>query len=337
MAKFPLSPLTSDRATKRQRTEASLSPPPSPLSEIRSATEITAHHAVPSLKQLCLANLNHAQAIRKACLDGHIELIKILLRNGADPISFVAHPEDDTIEIPILAYACMKGSTSLVQLLLEKGAAPEFEMLEEAFDRGHDSIRMLLMSKGVSIDMLGDDGFSLLHLACFHQDVEAVERLIKLGADVNHPASTGETALLLTFSKSDANPVTTANIMRMLLKADANTEIRWNEQTPLIFAGMLNNTTAFSILLEAGADRTVRSLGGLTLLQLACSPKVGASIFYRLFDHEGTKLWSSAKLLLAGLDDDQSNLKWNYMTVARPPISRRPPKTKRSASTDQTI
>jgi len=121
--------------------------------------------------------------------------------------------------------------------------------------------------------------------------------------------------------------------MRMLLKADANTEIRWNGQTPLIFACMLNNTTAFSILLEAGADRTVRSKGGLTLLQLACSPQVGASIFYRLLDHEGTKLWSSAKLLLAGLYDDQSNLKWNYMMVARPPISRRPPKTKRSAST----
>src|SRR5262249_6549595 len=147
----------------------------SPLAPIGSVGDLARHDTVPSLKQLCFAKLDPAQALREACNEDHIELIKILLCNGADPNSVVDNPDDATGDVPILAYACMIGSMSLVRLLLEKGAVPTYEMLEEAFDREHDSMVALLMGKGVSIDTLAEDGLSLLHSACYFQDPGAVE------------------------------------------------------------------------------------------------------------------------------------------------------------------
>jgi ankyrin repeat protein len=320
----------------------STTPPPplpssAPLASIGSVRELTEHHEVPSLERLCLANLDLAQALQEACNQNQIELIKILLCNGADPNSLVDNPDADTGDVPILAYACMIGSTSLVRLLLEKGAVPTYEMLEEAFDREHDSIVRLLMSKGVSIDTLQSDGFSLLHFACYHQELKQVERLLKLGSDVNHSAVSGETPLILTFSNPDAGPDITKSIMRTLLAARVEKEKPWQGDTPLVVALLQNKFTAFSLLLEAGADRTVKSQAGWTLLEIACLPEISASIFYKLLDHEGPKLWSSAKRLLVDRDDEQSDLKWNYMAAARPPLSPRPTKRQRTCSINQTI
>jgi uncharacterized protein len=311
----------------------STTPPPplpssAPLASIGSVRELTEHHEVPSLKQLSLEELDVGQELRNACRRGDIELIKILVREGADPNSLVENCYENIADpIPILAYGCIKGWTSLVDLLLEKGAAPSYSMLEDAFYRRSDSIIALLKGKGVNIDTLQSDGYSLLHFACYHQELGQVERLINLGADVNHCAKTGETPLILAFSKPHTQPANTKRIMRMLLNGRAKTEVRWNERTPLLWACMLNNETAFSLLLEAGADRAAMSANGRTLLEVACSPDVSASIFCTLLDHE-PKLRPLARELLDDFEDEQSILKLQYL---------RPAKRKRADSIDQTV
>src|SRR5262249_43602527 len=259
-------------------------PPPAPLAPIGSVEELTAHH-----------ELSPAEVLYNACLESDIKLIEELVRDGANYSCFVPHPDNADSEermgdIPILAYACMIGSTSLVQLLLEKGAEPAYWMLREAFDHGKDSIVALLMSKGVSIDTLTKDGGSLLHMACFYQRAEEVERLIKLGANVNHCDINGEPPLILSFEHRDATPAKTREIMQKLLDAGADKEIRWGGDTPLIAAARANNLTAFSLLLEKGADANVKSSEGLTLLQITSAPKISKAIRNRLRAHMGLEL-----------------------------------------------
>src|SRR5690242_14450137 len=92
----------------------STTPPPplpssAPLASIGSVRELTEHHEVPSLKQLSLAELDVGHELRNACRRGDIELIKILVREGADPNSLVENCYENIADpIPILAYGCIK-------------------------------------------------------------------------------------------------------------------------------------------------------------------------------------------------------------------------------------
>jgi hypothetical protein len=221
-------------ATPPQETPASS--PPLPFAP--AVHGLPAHHTVPSLAQLCFATLDAAQELGKACRDGDIELVRILLRNGA---------------------------------------VPTFEMLKEAFTNHHDAIVALLKSKGVSIDTLTEGG-SLLHTTVYHHQVEPIDRLIELRANVNHPDMTGEPPLILAFQKEGTKPATTREIMLKLLDAGADIEIRSRGDTPLIAAARQNNFTAFSLLLDQGADTDVWSHEGYTLLQLTSVPEINPAI-----------------------------------------------------------
>jgi ankyrin repeat protein len=274
---YSAQPTTIRGTTATPPRETPASSPPSPFAPIGSVRELRAY-PVPPLARLCFARLDLVETLFSACEEDDIQLIKILVHNGADPNCLVPHPENDMKEIPILAYACMKGSKSLVQLLLAKSAVPAYEMLKEAFDRGHDSIVALLMNNGVSIDTLTKEGGSLLHMAVYHHQVEEVDRLIELGTDVDHRDMNGEPSLMLAFQKEDTTPATTREIMLKLLDAGADIDIGWRGDTPLIMAVRVNNFTAFSLLLDQGADTDVRSHEGYTLLQLTSAPQINPAI-----------------------------------------------------------
>ncbi len=273
---YSAQPTTIRGTTATPPRETPASSPPSPFAPIGSVRELRAY-PVPPLARLCFARLDLVETLFSACEEDDIQLIEILVHNGADPNCLVPHPENDMKEIPILAYACMKGSESLVQLLLAKGAVPAYEMLKEAFINHHDSIVALLMNNGVSIDTLTEGG-SLLHTTVYHHQVEPIDRLIELRANVDHPDMAGEPPLILAFMKEGTKPATTREIMLKLLDAGANIEIRSSGDTPLIVAARENNFTAFSLLLDQGADTDVRSHEGCTLLQLTSAPEINPAI-----------------------------------------------------------
>jgi ankyrin repeat protein len=96
--------------------------------------------------------------------------------------------------------------------------------------------------------------------------------------------------LIVAFEKRDTTPAMTREIMLKLLDTGADIEIRWGGDTPLIAAARANNLTAFSLLLDKGANKNVKSDEGDTLWDIVMAPEIHPSIFYRLMGYKGPEL-----------------------------------------------
>jgi len=89
-------------------------------------------------------------ALMEACMDGHVQVAKLLLDHGAD-----VNMPPDSYESPLTLSAC-GGHFELASLLIERGANLEevndegYTPLMEASREGHDDIVNLLISKGRS-------------------------------------------------------------------------------------------------------------------------------------------------------------------------------------------
>lgn len=107
-------------------------------------------------------------------------------------------------------------------------------------------------------------GRTPLGLATWHDDVEAMRRLIAAGADVNTPDFVGDPPLAIACVRPGADAV------RALLDAgaDPNARIR-KDGTPLAFAAVSGNVEAMELLLKRGADIHVEYTGHQDLLQIA--------------------------------------------------------------------
>ncbi len=110
-----------------------------------------------------------------------------------------------------------------------------------------------------------DDGG--LHLAVLQDDIDAIERHIAAGSDLDAKDAFGSTPLTLatTFDRTDA--------ARLLIGAGADLELRDREgSAPLHIAALLGRVDIAEALLDAGADRQSRNGGGATAFDIAASP-----------------------------------------------------------------
>jgi ankyrin repeat protein len=108
---------------------------------------------------------------------------------------------------------------------------------------------------------------SALQLAAIFCDAEAVECLIKAGADVNAKGMDDCTSLHFAAVETK-NP----DILRLLLQAgaDVNARVRSSGWTPLHAAvSRTKNPDILRLLLQAGADVNAKDTGGQTPLDLA--------------------------------------------------------------------
>jgi ankyrin repeat protein len=98
-----------------------------------------------------------------AAFFGHLELVKILLDAGAPMLSISNNNEAN---LPISA-AGAGGRSAIVRLLVERGCPPDARASEQ--------------------------GYTALHLAAHHGDVELIEFLLRSGADRNLKTGAVET------------------------------------------------------------------------------------------------------------------------------------------------
>lgn len=88
------------------------------------------------------------KALMEACMDGHVQVARLLLDHGAD-----VNMPPDSYESPLTLSAC-GGHFELASLLIERGANLEevndegYTPLMEASREGHDDIVNLLITKG---------------------------------------------------------------------------------------------------------------------------------------------------------------------------------------------
>ena len=127
---------------------------------------------------------------------------------------------------------------------------------------------------GATLDELGENYD--LNGAAFHGHAALCSFLLTNGSDANYALpDTGETALHSVLSKS-GRPANSA-IVEMVLKhgADPNVrtkagvetdafmrDVRTRQETPLHRAASYGDETCISLLLEAGADKTLKDMNG---------------------------------------------------------------------------
>jgi hypothetical protein len=119
-----------------------------------------------------------------------------LLAAGADPNAFVG----EVIQTTALRTAALSGQPEVARLLLEGGADPDLAdgtgstSLMAAVGHGHLEVLQLLLARGAAVDAVDpDNSFTAFHLACYNNQPECVEELVRAGCDVGLKAKGGET------------------------------------------------------------------------------------------------------------------------------------------------
>ena len=153
-----------------------------------------------------------------------------LLRRGMDP---------NTVEPE-------RGDTGLI-LALREGSAKVFDLL--------------LHTRDVNLDARARNGDTALMIAAYKGNVAAVKALLEQGAEVNQ---TGWTALHY------AAAVGNNEIVQLLLDQSAYIDAESpNQTTPIMMAARGGHILTVKLLLDEGADATLKNGAGMTAIDFA--------------------------------------------------------------------
>ena len=239
-----------------------------------------------------------AQTIQEFARDGELSKVTALLEKHPDALD--ARDKDGMTP---LAGAALGGELEIVKMLLKKGADPMIRdqrkqlPYHHAAQSGDEDVLALLLDLGIDVDDRAETGDTALIIAASHRKASAVELLIGKGADVNATNKTGWSSLLfavihgnkylvnLLLEKGADPDVATENGIRplhsaasfgrtriasLLLEAGADPEAENNEgETPLSWALNRNSIGTARLLIDAGADVTHRNKYGITALHNA--------------------------------------------------------------------
>ncbi len=145
-------------------------------------------------------NLRHSlfannKPLHFAAADGHIEVVRLLLEDGAH-----VSATNEGGETP-LHYAANHGHIEVVKVLLDNGADVSAKgtgcgtPLQWAARNGQIKAAELLLARGADVNQRGGGGRTALHDAVTHEHIDMVELLLSGGAAVNARATGGRTAL----------------------------------------------------------------------------------------------------------------------------------------------
>jgi hypothetical protein len=125
-------------------------------------------------------------------------------------------------------------------------------------------VAFLLSQRNVKVELQNRAGESPLMLAAIQGRLEAARQLIRRGAQVN---KTGWTPLHYAASRLESDG---ADMVRLMLEHHAYIDAESpNRSTPLMMAAMYGHRSLVPLLLEEGADPSLRNQQGLTAVDFA--------------------------------------------------------------------
>eukprot|EP00439_Symbiodinium_sp_Y106_P075180 s742_g14.t2 len=204
-----------------------------------------------------LKDAHRATALSLSCIDGHADIVKVLLEAGADVNSI------DEYSATALMRAATFDRAELCSLLLEAGANMDLvdrhgmTALGMATLKGHAEVVKVLLEGGSDVNTADQQGTTALMRACFCGHETVVRLLLEAGATVgNRP---------LAFACAQGH----GSIVRLLLEANAAKADRLSSAHALVSAAHGGHTGIVRYLLAA---RTVTTgIAEVAPLQCALS------------------------------------------------------------------
>jgi len=125
-------------------------------------------------------------------------------------------------------------------------------------------VNFLLSQRAVKVELRNAKGESPLMIAAIKGQLDPAKRLIQRGAEVN---KTGWTPLHYAASRAEPDSV---DMVRLMLQHHAYIDAESpNKSTPLMLAAHYGHPDALRLLLEEGADPSLRNEQGLTAVDFA--------------------------------------------------------------------
>lgn len=174
----------------------------------------------------------------------------------------------DSNGVSAILSAIYRGNRDLAEWLADHGANLT---LFEASALGRSAvIERLLKENPELVDTYSPDGFTALGLACFFGNVNAVERLLRAGANVNAAARNPMRVAPIHSAGANRDPKIALAITQLLIDAGAEVNVEQHGGwTPLHEAAAHGNDDLVRLLLEKGADKNAQSSNGKTAADLA--------------------------------------------------------------------
>lgn len=143
---------------------------------------------------------------------------------------------------------------------------------EAAFAKKLDEVRQLLAA-GVAVDTADSFGRTALHCAVMVNHLALVELLLEAGGRLDVPDSVGDVPLHFAAQHRARLPV-----LRVLLARAPQVvnQVGGAGRTPIAVAADLNFVEGVRLLLEHGADPTIKDLAGLSAIDRAPNAKLAA-------------------------------------------------------------
>ena len=227
-------------------------------------------------------------ALMKAAQNGHIEIVKMLIEKGAD-VNF----KDKYGSTALMKTSRHLGNAETAKVLLDHGADVNAKskfgataLMAACGYFGNTETAKVILSYGADINTQDNDGETALINAAQEGHTETVKMLIEKGADVNKIATYasyyndinggGSSGSDLRAKDYDGNTALAkaahrgaAEIVKMLLDAGANVNVKDKFGTPLTQAAENGHIEIVKMLLEKGADVNIKNKYGETTLQQA--------------------------------------------------------------------
>nr|XP_012300437.1 ankyrin repeat domain-containing protein 29 isoform X2 [Aotus nancymaae] len=195
-----------------------------------------------------------ANAAFWAARRGNLALLKLLLNSGRVDVD--CRDSHGTTLLMVAAYA---GHIDCVRELVLQGADINLQResgttaLFFAAQQGHNDVVRFLFGFGASTEFRTKDGATALFLAAQGGYLDVIRLLLASGAKVNQPRQDGTTALLKAANKGYND------VIQELLKFSPTLGILKNGTSALHAAVLSGNIKTVALLLEAGADPSLRN------------------------------------------------------------------------------
>jgi ankyrin repeat protein len=240
------------------------------------------------LREQVLSQLQHArkpqnlqyEKMQMAADTGDLDTIKRLYSAGV--------PLEIPGTVPLLTYAVRKPHMPTIRWLIEKGITVDsaIEGVTALLNAlGHDSneAAVFLLDHGASVERVKETDRSPLIQAAKNGNVQLVNELLNRGANIEtHEKSVedGKNALMFAakFNRTE--------VVRTLLETGARPNARDTlfHRTPSMYAAVTGNLDMLRLLMDYGADQTMRSFDGLRVSDYAKTNEISDYLEQRMPD-----------------------------------------------------